>query len=335
MRLKMKKFYIIFSLFFLVSCANQSNDELTIYTSRQPQLLEPILENFYQDTGIKVNLLSGNAQELMERIVAEGKQSKADIFMTVDAGVLWQATDRNIFSKINSFILEDNIPSYLRDPDSQWFGLSKRARTIVYSSDQFSEGDFSSYEDLAHPKWRGKLCLRTSKKVYNRSLMASMIDAYGYDQAKEIVSGWVTNLATEVFSNDTNALKAVSSGQCGVTIVNTYYLARLLDDPKYDNLQLFWANQSGRGVHVNISGAGVVKTSKNKENAQKLLEYLSSDSAQDFYASANKEYPVLKEADIADSINDWGSFIEDDINVSKLGSLQKEAVFLAQEVGYK
>ena len=331
----MKKFCIIFSLFFLVSCANQSNDELTIYTSRQPQLLEPILENFYQDTGIKVNLLSGNAQELMERIVAEGKQSKADIFMTVDAGVLWQATDRNIFSKINSFILEDNIPSYLRDPDSQWFGLSKRARTIVYSSDQFSEGDFSSYEDLAHPKWRGKLCLRTSKKVYNRSLMASMIDAYGYDQAKEIVSGWVTNLATEVFSNDTNALKAVSSGQCGVTIVNTYYLARLLDDPKYDNLQLFWANQSGRGVHVNISGAGVVKTSKNKENAQKLLEYLSSDSAQDFYASANKEYPVLKEADIADSINDWGSFIEDDINVSKLGSLQKEAVFLAQEVGYK
>ncbi len=331
----MKKFYIIFSLFFLVSCANQSNDELTIYTSRQPQLLEPILENFYQDTGIKVNLLSGNAQELMERIVAEGKQSKADIFMTVDAGVLWQATDRNIFSKINSFILEDNIPSYLRDPDSQWFGLSKRARTIVYSSDQFSEGDFSSYEDLAHPKWRGKLCLRTSKKVYNRSLMASMIDAYGYDQAKEIVSGWVANLATEVFSNDTNALKAVSSGQCGVTIVNTYYLARLLDDPKYDNLQLFWANQSGRGVHVNISGAGVVKTSKNKENAQKLLEYLSSDSAQDFYASANKEYPVLKEADIANSIKDWGSFIEDDINVSKLGSLQKEAVFLAQEVGYK
>ena len=331
----MKNFCIIFSLFFLVSCANQSNNELTIYTSRQPQLLEPILENFYQDTGIKVNLLSGNAQELMERIVAEGKQSKADIFMTVDAGVLWQATDRNIFSKINSFILEDNIPSYLRDPDSQWFGLSKRARTIVYSSDQFSEGDFSSYEDLAHPKWRGKLCLRTSKKVYNRSLMASMIDAYGYDQAKEIVSGWVANLATEVFSNDTNALKAVSSGQCGVTIVNTYYLARLLDDPKYSNLQLFWANQSGRGVHVNISGAGIVKTSKNKENAQKLLEYLSSDSAQDFYASANKEYPVLKEADIADSIKDWGSFIEDDINVSKLGSLQKEAVFLAQEVGYK
>ena len=242
---------------------------------------------------------------------------------------------RDSFSKTDSNILKENVPSYLRDPDGQWFGLSKRARTIVFSNDQFSQNDFSSYEDLANPKWKGKLCLRTSKKVYNRSLIASMIDAYGFEQTQNVVSGWISNLATEVFSNDTNALKAVSSGQCGVTIVNTYYLARLLDDSKYDNLELFWANQSGRGVHVNISGAGIVKTSKNKENAQKLLEYLSSNSAQDLYASANKEYPVLKEADIADSIKDWGVFIEDDINVSKLGSLQKEAVFLAQEVGYK
>ena len=331
----MRKISIALSLFILVSCAYESNNELTIFTSRQPQLLEPIIENFSQETGIKVNLLSGNAQELMERIDIEGDKSKADIFMTVDAGVLWQATERNIFSKTDSNILKENVPSYLRDPDGQWFGLSKRARTIVFSNDQFSQNDFSSYEDLANPKWKGKLCLRTSKKVYNRSLIASMIDAYGFEQTQNVVSGWISNLATEVFSNDTNALKAVSSGQCGVTIVNTYYLARLLDDSKYDNLELFWANQSGRGVHVNISGAGIVKTSKNKENAQKLLEYLSSNSAQDLYASANKEYPVLKEADIADSIKDWGVFIEDDINVSKLGSLQKEAVFLAQEVGYK
>lgn len=331
----MKKISIVLSLFILVSCAYESNNELTIFTSRQPQLLEPIIENFSQETGIKVNLLSGNAQELMERIDIEGDKSKADIFMTVDAGVLWQATEKNIFSKTDSIILKDNVPSYLRDPDGQWFGLSKRARTIVFSNDQFSQNDFSSYEDLANPKWKGKLCLRTSKKVYNRSLIASMIDAYGFEQTQNVVSGWISNLATEVFSNDTNALKAVSSGQCGVTIVNTYYLARLLDDSKYDNLELFWANQSGRGVHVNISGAGIVKTSKNKENAQKLLEYLSSNSAQDLYASANKEYPVLKEADIADSIKEWGVFIEDDINVSKLGSLQKEAVFLAQEVGYK
>ena len=331
----MKKISLLLSLFILVSCAYESSEELTIYTSRQPQLLEPIIETFYQETGIKVNLLSGNAQELMERIAIEGDESKADIFMTVDAGVLWQAAERDIFAEIDSDILKNNIPEYLRDSNNLWFGLSKRARTIVYSSDQFSDSDFSTYEDLADPKWQGKLCLRTSKKVYNRSLMASMIDAYGFDQAKKIVSGWVSNLATEVFSNDTNALKAVSSGQCGVTIVNTYYLARLLDDPKYNNLNLFWANQNDRGVHVNISGAGIVKTTKNKTNAIKLLEYLSSEDAQDFYASANKEYPVLNGALVHDAIRDWGEFSEDEINVSKLGSLQKEAVFLAQEVGYK
>ena len=271
----------------------------------------------------------------MERIVIEDDKSRADIFMTVDAGVLWQAAERNIFSEIRSEILEANVPSYLRDPNGKWFGLSKRARTIVYSSDQFSESDFSSYEDLANPKWKGKLCLRTSKKVYNRSLIASMIDAYGFDKAKEVVAGWVSNLTTEVFSNDTNALKAVSSGQCGVTIVNTYYLARLLDDPEYDNLKLFWANQDDRGVHVNISGAGIVKSSKNKEDAQTLLKYLSSERAQDFYASANKEYPVLDSASGDEAIKGWGDFIEDDINVSKLGVLQKEAVFIAQETGYK
>ena len=331
----MKKISICASLFILVSCAYEPADELTIYTSRQPQLIEPIIEKFSLETGIKVNFLSGNAQELMERIDVEGDTSPADIFMTVDAGVLWQAAERDIFSSTNSKILEENIPSYLRDPENKWFGFSKRARTIVYSNDQFNDNDFSTYEDLADPKWKGKLCLRTSKKVYNRSLMASMIDAYGFEKAKEVVTGWISNLATEVFSNDTNALKAVSSGQCGLTIVNTYYLARLLDDPQYDNLTLFWANQSDRGVHVNISGAGIVKTSKNKQAATLLLEYLSSEKAQDFYASANKEYPVLDGAMVHASIKDWGEFIEDNINVGKLGSLQKEAVFLAQEAGYK
>ena len=330
----MKKISLLLSLFIIFSCAKDSS-ELTVYTSRQPQLIEPIVEQFTNETGIKVNLLSGNAQELMERIDIEGEDSPADIFMTVDAGVLWQAAERDILAKIDSEILNENIPAHLRDSKNEWFGLSKRARTIVFSSDQFKDNDFSTYEDLADPKWKGKLCLRTSKKVYNRSLIASMIDVYGFDKSKEVVSGWVSNLATEVFSNDTNALKAVSSGQCGVTIVNTYYLARLLDAPEYNNLSLFWANQSDRGVHVNISGAGVVKTSKNKKNAVLLLEYLSSNKAQDFYASANKEYPVLVGAKIDESIESWGSFSEHTINVSKLGSLQKEAVFLAQEVGYK
>ena len=261
----MKNLTLALAIIILVSCSqDNTQDSLTIFTSRQPQLIEPILERYSEKTGIEVTLLSGNAQQLMERIDIEGKDSKADIFMTVDAGVLWQASERGILESVKSEILNTNIPSHLRDVDGEWFGLSKRARTIVFSNDQFSKEDFSSYENLSYPKWAGKLCLRTSKKVYNRSLLASMIDANGFEKTEKIVQGWVNNLATEVFSNDTNALKAVSSGQCGFTIVNTYYLARLLSDKTYDNLELFWANQDGRGVHVNISGAGVVKTSKNK-----------------------------------------------------------------------
>jgi iron(III) transport system substrate-binding protein len=320
----------------LVSCSKENDDNLlTIYTSRQPQLIEPLMEQYTEKTGIKVRLLSGKAPELMERISVEGEETKADIFMTVDAGVLWQAGERGIFENVESEVLNNNIPEHLRDMDGKWFGLSKRARTIVYSSDNISGSDLSTYENLAYPTWSNKLCLRTSKKVYNRSLIASMIDAHGYERTKEVVQGWVNNLATEVFSSDTQVLKAVSAGQCGITIVNTYYLARLADDPQYSNLKLHWANQDGRGTHVNISGAGVVKGSNNKAEAVKLLEWLSSAEAQEVYAGANKEFPVLKGIKVGQTLSNWGDFKEDLISVEKLGSLQKEAVLLAQEAGYK
>ena len=320
----------------LVSCSKENDDNLlTIYTSRQPQLIEPLMEQYTEKTGIKVRLLSGKAPELMERISVEGEETKADIFMTVDAGVLWQAGERGIFENVESEMLNNNIPEHLRDMDGKWFGLSKRARTIVYSSDNISGSDLSTYENLAYPTWSNKLCLRTSKKVYNRSLIASMIDAHGYERTKEVVQGWVNNLATEVFSSDTQVLKAVSAGQCGITIVNTYYLARLANDPQYSNLKLHWANQDGRGTHVNISGAGVVKGSNNKAEAVKLLEWLSSAEAQEVYAGANKEFPVLKGIKVGQTLSNWGDFKEDLISVEKLGSLQKEAVLLAQEAGYK
>lgn len=331
------KYTKLFCLLVLVSsCAQQDDiDQLTIYTSRQPQLIEPLLEQYKALTGIDVALLSGNATQLMERIIVEGDATEADIFMTVDAGVLWQAGEKGIFENIESEILSQNIPQHLRDADGKWFGLSKRARTIVYSSDAVNSDDLSSYEDLALPKWNNKLCLRTSTKVYNRSLIASMIDAQGLDHSKMVVQGWVNNLATEVFSSDTQVLKAVSAGQCAVTIVNTYYLARLADDPQYSNLKLYWANQKSRGTHVNISGAGVVKSSKNKDAATKLLEWLSSEEAQESYADANKEFPVKSGIQVGETLKGWGEFKEDLISVEKLGSLQKEAVLLAQEAGYK
>ncbi|MDA9094671.1 extracellular solute-binding protein [Gammaproteobacteria bacterium] len=331
------KYTKLFCLLVLVSsCAQQDDiDQLTIYTSRQPQLIEPLLEQYKSLTGIDVALLSGNATQLMERIIVEGDATEADIFMTVDAGVLWQAGEKGIFENIESEILSQNIPQHLRDADGKWFGLSKRARTIVYSSDAVNSDDLSSYEDLALPKWNNKLCLRTSTKVYNRSLIASMIDAQGLDHSKMVVQGWVNNLATEVFSSDTQVLKAVSAGQCAVTIVNTYYLARLADDPQYSNLKLYWANQKSRGTHVNISGAGVVKSSKNKDAATKLLEWLSSEEAQESYADANKEFPVKSGIQVGETLKGWGEFKEDLISVEKLGSLQKEAVLLAQQAGYK
>lgn len=331
------KYTKLFCLLVLVSsCAQQDDiDQLTIYTSRQPQLIEPLLEQYKALTGIDVALLSGNATQLMERIIVEGDATEADIFMTVDAGVLWQAGEKGIFENIESETLSQNIPQHLRDADGKWFGLSKRARTIVYSSDAVNSDDLSSYEDLALPKWNNKLCLRTSTKVYNRSLIASMIDAQGLDHSKMVVQGWVNNLATEVFSSDTQVLKAVSAGQCAVTIVNTYYLARLADDPQYSNLKLHWANQKSRGTHVNISGAGVVKSSKNKDAATKLLEWLSSEEAQESYADANKEFPVKSGIQVGETLKGWGEFKEDLISVEKLGSLQKEAVLLAQQAGYK
>ena len=331
------KYTKLFCLLVLVSsCAQQDDiDQLTIYTSRQPQLIEPLLEQYKALTGIDVALLSGNATQLMERIIVEGDATEADIFMTVDAGVLWQAGEKGIFENIESETLSQNIPQHLRDADGKWFGLSKRARTIVYSSDAVNSDDLSSYEELALPKWKNKLCLRTSTNVYNRSLIASMIDAQGLDHSKMVVQGWVNNLATEVFSSDTQVLKAVSAGQCAVTIVNTYYLARLADDPQYSNLKLHWANQKSRGTHVNISGAGVVKSSKNKDAATKLLEWLSSEEAQESYADANKEFPVKSGIQVGETLKGWGEFKEDLISVKKLGSLQKEAVLLAQEAGYK
>ena len=312
-----------------------SAEEVNVYSHRHYESDDKLFKEFTKNTGIKVNIVKASADALIERIKAEGKQSPADILITADAGRLVRAQDAGLLQTASSPSLNKQVPKHMRDKDGHWYGFTVRSRVLIYSKERINPSRLSTYEDLADPKWKGKLCLRTSKKVYNRSLIASMIDAYGYDKTKKVVSGWVSNLATEVFSNDTNALKAVSSGQCGVTIVNTYYLARLLDDPSYSNLKIFWANQHDRGVHVNISGAGVVKSSKNKINAVKLLEYLSSVDAQNFYASANKEYPVVENVVIDESIKDWGAFIEDDINVAKLGELQKEAVFLAQEVGYK
>lgn len=330
----MKKSFLIYLLLAISACSNGSNPEsLVVYTSRQPQLIEPLFEQYTKETGIKVVLLSGDAQQLLERINSEGETTSADLFITVDAGVLWQAAEQGILAKVDSQFLDSRIPNYLRDPDNQWFGLSKRLRTIVVSDVGLLESP-QTYEDLSSEKWKNRLCLRTSQKVYNQSLIASLISNIGEDHATKVVGGWVNNLSTKVFSSDTLALKAVQAGQCDATIVNSYYLGRLFVDDEGTNLNLVWANQGSTGVHVNISGGGLVKYSKKPEAAIKLLEWLTSEWAQEKYAYLNLEYPVVQGTKIHPILESWGSFKEDDLNAKLLGALQKDAVLLARKTNY-
>lgn len=330
----MQKLLFIIVLAAISGCGtNSTTEKLVVYTSRQPQLIEPLFEQYTKETGIEIVHLSGDAQQLLERIKTEGEDTAADLFITVDAGVLWQAAERGVLESITSKTLQANIPAYLRDPDNQWFGLSKRLRTIVINNAAMQEAP-KSYAELATNDWKSRLCLRTSQKVYNQSLIASFIANFGEKESLKVLNGWINNLATKVFSSDTLALKAVQAGQCDATIVNSYYLGRLVASGEAANLNLIWANQDSTGVHVNISGGGVVKYSKQKTEAIKLLEWLTSTWAQEQYANLNLEYPVVEGIVLHPVLESWGEFKEDNLNAKILGALQKEAVLLAREANY-
>jgi len=309
--------------------------ELVVYTSRKEHLIKNIFKKYESESGVKVQYRTGKAGALIQALKAEGKNSKADLFMTVDAGNLWFAGKEGLLSPVDSKKLKSNVPSHLRDMKNLWFGLSVRARTIVYNTKNTKLTNLSSYEDLASPKWKGKICLRTSKKVYNQSLVAMLIHAHGYKKAKTIVQGWVNN-TVEIFSNDTGVLKAVAAGQCQVGIVNTYYFGRLMKkDPKLP-LKIFWPNQKTSGVHVNVSGAGIVKHTKNRDEAVKFLEWLSGKEAQKSFAQVNMEYAINKTVPQAEEVKAWGTFKPNNqFNLTLAGKLQKEAIKLMKQVGYK
>ena len=312
---------------------------IVVYSARNEQLIKPLFDAYTRDTGVQIRFITDKEGPLMARLKAEGKNTPADVLLTVDAGNLWQASEEGLLRPIRSQILETNVPAHLRDPDNEWFGLSVRARTIVYNTGKVKPADLSTYEDLADPKWKGRLCLRTSKKVYNQSLVAMMITGYGEARTEDIVSGWVANLATSPFPDDTQALEAVAAGQCDVTLVNTYYFGRLMAQNPDLPLAIFWPNQNlqdrAAGVHVNISGAGVTRHAKNPAGAQKLIEWLSSDQAQNLFADVNLEYPVNPKVAPDRSVAAWGSFRQNLVNVKEAGSLQVSAVKLMDRVGYK
>ena len=312
-----------------------AEEELVVYSARKEHLIKPLFDLYTQKTGVKIKYITDKAGPLMQRIISEGENTQADILLTVDAGNLWHAAEKGIFRPVNSNVLLGNIPAHLHDPGNRWFGLSERARTIVYSTDRIKPEQLSSYEALASPQWQGRLLLRTSKKVYNQSLVAMLIAEHGKKKTEAIVRGWVKNLAAQPFSSDTKLMQGIIAGQGDVGIVNTYYFGRLQKKNPDIKLALFWPGQKGSGVHVNISGGGVTRFAKHPEGAIRFLEWLSSTEAQSLFADANLEYPVNPRVQPAPEVASWGTFKANTMNLIRAGELQAEAIRLMDRAGYR
>jgi iron(III) transport system substrate-binding protein len=307
--------------------------EVLIYSARHYGQ-EPAFEAFTKKTGIQIKMLSGSTGEMFERLKAEGERTPADVLLTVDAGNLWNAARAGLLSKLDSPELAANIPANLRDPDNRWVGLTVRARTIMYNTTRVKPTELSTYEALGDPKWKGRLCLRTSSYIYNQSLLATMIKRSGEPKTEEVVRGWVANQPI-LINGDTKILEAIAAGQCDVGLTNHYYLARVLAKDAAFPVLPFWANQQTTGTHVNVSGAGVTAHAKNRANAVKLLEFLSSPEAQQMFADVAFEYPANPQAGTNPIVAKWGKFKQDDINMASAGEFQAAATRLADRAGYK
>lgn len=318
----------------------QSPQAVTVYSSRIEQLIKPLFDRYTAETGVRIDLLTDSGGALAERLAAEGPGSPADVLLTVDMGNLWNAAERGLLRSIESSVLDANVPANFRDPGSRWWGLSRRERTIFFDPAKVKPAQLSTYEDLADPKWKGKLCLRTGKQTYTQSLVAMLLVKHGEAKTEQIVRGWIGNLATDVFTNDASLLQAIAAGQCEVGIANTYYYGRLIsrDASLKDKVHLFWANQGNGegGVHVNLSGGGVTRHAKNPAGAQKLLEWLSSPAAQAGYTHGTFESPVNPKVEPDAIIQAWGiRFTPSPLNAADIGSRQADAIRLLDRVGYR
>lgn len=314
---------------------------INLYSSRHYNTDDALYEGFTEATGIRVNLIEGKADELLERMLAEGDNSPADVFITVDAGRLWRAAEADVFAPVNSSTLNERIPAELRDPEGRWFGFSKRARVIMYNRDRVNPADLSTYEDLASQQWRGRILIRSSSNIYNQSLVASMIETNGEAATQEWAEGMVANFARPPEGNDTAQIEAVAAGLGDIAIANSYYLVRMgkADEPAkrevFERVGAFFPNQTERGTHINISGAGIVRTAPNPSGARLFLEYLSTPTAQGFFAEGNNEYPVVEGTDLDPVLASLGNFKEDTVNVEAYGRNASEAVQLMDRAGWQ
>ena len=315
---------------------------VNVYSSRHYQADEALYAGFTKKTGIRINRIEAGEDALIERIRNEGTRSPADVLITVDAGRLWRAEQLGLFQPVKSSLLESRIPASYREPSGQWFGLSLRARVIAYNKDKVKAEEVQNYEDLADPKWKGRLCMRSSTNIYNLSLMGALIDHLGEQQAESWARAVRANLAQEPKGGDTDQLKAVAAGQCDVTISNQYYYARLARSDKADErrvaeqLRVAFPNQKTWGTHVNVSGAGVLKHAPHRDAAVQFLEYLASDEAQRYFADGNNEWPVVDSVKLDNPVlTAFGDFRRDRINVAILGRNQPSSQKIYDRVAWK
>ncbi|MEM1120878.1 MAG: Fe(3+) ABC transporter substrate-binding protein [Bacteroidota bacterium] len=351
----MNKITIFLFLFLAVlSCKNESTTDkntneapsateskvINLFTHRHYDTDQEIFNDFEKQTGIKVNVVNANADELIARMEQAGDQSPADLLITVDAGRLVRAKQKGLLQSAESATLTSTIPANMRDEDNQWFGVTKRARVIVYDKNRVKPEELSTYEALVDDKWNKKVLIRSSGNIYNQSLMASIIANDGADAAKKWAEGMVNNFARPPKGNDRDQVKAILAGEGDLAVVNTYYLGKLLNSKNPEevkageNVSIFWPNQDGRGTHVNVSGIGLAKYAPNKANAIKFMEYLTSKEVQEKFASTNYEYPVNPAAQPSELLTSWGEFKEDDLALSQLGELNKEAVVTFDAAGW-
>ncbi len=323
------------AVFLAVPAAAQGAEDLVVYSARKYQHVEELFAEYGRERGIEVRFVTDDGAPLVQRLRAEGPRSPADVLITVDAGDLWRAQDAGLLQPTKSAALEAGIPAHLRDAEGHWFGLAVRARTIAYSTARVDPGSLDTYAGLADPAWRGRLCLRSGKHVYNQSLVAVLIAELGEPATERVVRGWVANLATDPFSSDTLLLKAIAAGQCDVGIVNTYYLGRLQAEQPDVPVALFWADQEGAGTHVNISGAGVTRHAPNAGEARRFIEWLATPAIQARLAGSNFEYPASPVVDPVPIVAAWGPFKQSVVNVGKAGELQPAAVRLMDRAGWR
>jgi iron(III) transport system substrate-binding protein len=334
---------IAFAIAALLAGSVQAQDKvLNLYSSRHYQTDEALYTNFTKQTGIKINRIEGGEDPLIERIRNEGERSPADVLITVDAGRLWRAEQMGLFQPVKSPVLESRIPANLREPSGLWYGFSTRARVIAYNKAAVKRGELQNYEDLADPKWKGRVCMRSSTNVYNLSLLGALIDHLGEAKAEAWAKGVRANLAQDPKGGDTDQLKAVAAGQCDVTISNQYYYARLLrsSNPEEraigEKIAVVFPNQQTFGTHVNISGAGVLKHAPNRAAAIAFLEYLAGDDAQRYFADGNNEWPVVASVKVDNPVLKMlGEFKRDQINVAQLGKNQPSSQKVYDRVAWK